>query len=309
MKIHFDLQHYHVNKPAITTGVFDGVHKGHIEIISRLKQAAASIQGESVVVTFWPHPRLVLNLDPSIKLLNTLDEKLSLLEKSGVEHVVVVPFTDKFAKQSSEEFVVNELVNRLNVKHLIVGFNHHFGKGREGNFDLMQSYAHKYGFAVEKLDAQLVDNEKVSSTLIRKALSEGDTDTAASCLGYDYRITGKVVEGNRIGRTIGFPTANIKLNHSFKLIPKEGVYAVEVDIEGKLYPGMLNMGYRPTLEELTPAMSIEVHIIGFEGDLYEKEITLYFKKRIRDEMKFDGIELLKQQLRHDKGEVIKILGV
>lgn len=303
------MQHYQVAKPAITTGVFDGVHKGHIEIISRLKQAATSIQGESVVVTFWPHPRMVLNLDPSIKLLNTLEEKLTLLEKSGVDHVVVVPFTEEFSKQSSEEFVVNELVNKLNVCHLIVGFNHHFGKGREGNFDLMQSYALKYRFTVQKLDAKLVDNEKVSSTLIRKALLEGDIETSGSCLGYNYMITGKVVEGNKLGRTIGFPTANIKLNHNFKLIPKEGVYAVEVDVLGKLYPGMLNMGYRPTVVKNPSTMSIEVHIIGFSGDLYEENITLYFKKRIRDEMKFDGIESLKRQLHRDNGEVIKILGV
>ncbi|MDP4209577.1 MAG: bifunctional riboflavin kinase/FAD synthetase [Bacteroidota bacterium] len=307
MEVHFDYKSYNVENAVVTTGVFDGVHKGHLEILERLKKAASAIHGSPVVITFWPHPRLVLHLDPAIKLLNTLDEKLELLEKAGIEHVVVIPFTEEFSQLSSDDFITKILVEKLNVRHLIVGFNHHFGKGREGDFDQMLTYGERFGFSVEKLEAQIVENEKVSSTLIRKALVSGEVDVASRYLGYDYSITGTVIVGNRIGRTIGFPTANLRINHDFKLIPKEGVYAVNVDVCGIRYAGMLNMGYRPTINANPAPMSIEVHLINFEGDLYEKDITLHFKQRIRDEVKFNGIEALKQQLNADKAAVMKIL--
>lgn len=307
MEVHFDYKSYNVENAVVTTGVFDGVHKGHLEILERLKKAARAIQGSPVVITFWPHPRLVLHLDPAIKLLNTLDEKLELLEKAGIEHVVVIPFTEEFSQLSSDDFITKILVEKLNVRHLIVGFNHHFGKGREGDFDQMLTYGERFGFSVEKLEAQIVENEKVSSTLIRKALVSGEVDVASRYLGYDYSITGTVIVGNRIGRTIGFPTANLRVNHDFKLIPKEGVYAVNVDVCGIRYAGMLNMGYRPTINANPAPISIEVHLINFEGDLYEKDITLHFKQRIRDEVKFSGIEALKQQLNADKAAVMKIL--
>lgn len=308
MKVHHNFDNYIVQQPVITTGVFDGVHKGHVEILERLKKSASKINGESVIVTFWPHPRLVLNQDNSIKLINTLDEKLFLFEKSGIQHVVIIPFTEEFSKLSSHQFMEDIMVNKLKVNHLIVGFNHHFGKGREGNFELMQQYSKQFGFTLEKLDAQLVENEKVSSTLIRNALNDGDVTSANKYLGYNYSITGKVMEGRKIGRTIDFPTANIKVNHDFKLVPKIGVYAVEVTVSGTNYPGMLNIGYRPTVETNSVQVTIEVHLINFNGDLYHKDLTLIFKQRIRNEVKFDSLEQLKQQLNADKAEVIKILG-
>jgi len=308
LKVHHNFDNYIVQQPVITTGVFDGVHKGHVEILERLKKSASKINGESVIVTFWPHPRLVLNQDNSIKLINTLDEKLFLFEKSGIQHVVIIPFTEEFSKLSSHQFMEDIMVNKLKVNHLIVGFNHHFGKGREGNFELMQQYSKQFGFTLEKLDAQLVENEKVSSTLIRNALNDGDVTSANKYLGYNYSITGKVMEGRKIGRTIDFPTANIKVNHDFKLVPKIGVYAVEVTVSGTNYPGMLNIGYRPTVETNSVQVTIEVHLINFNGDLYHKDLTLIFKQRIRNEVKFDSLEQLKQQLNADKAEVIKILG-
>jgi len=309
LKVYYNFEDYHVQKPVVTVGVFDGVHKGHIAILDRVKHSAQEVQGETVIVTFWPHPRLVLNQDVSIKLINTIEEKLQLFEKFGVQHIVIIPFTEEFSKISSQQFIEDILVNKLKVNHLIIGFNHHFGKAREGNFELMNEYSKQFGFTLEKLDAQMVENEKVSSTLIRTSLNNGDIITANKYLGYDYMITGKVVEGKKIGRTIGFPTANILVNQDYKLVPKTGVYAVEVEVSGKRYPGMLNVGYNPTIDPARTKLNIEAHLLNFSGDLYEMDITLLFKQRIRDEIKFEGLDQLKKQLNSDKAEVLKILGV
>ena len=309
MKVYYNFENYHVQKPVVTVGVFDGLHKGHIAILDRVKHSAQEVQGDTVIVTFWPHPRLVLNQDVSIKLINTIDEKLQLFKKFGVQHIVIIPFTEEFSKISSQQFIEDILVNKLKVNHLIIGFNHHFGKAREGNFELMNEYSKQFGFTLEKLDAQMVENEKVSSTLIRTSLNNGDIITANKYLGYDYMITGKVVEGKKIGRTIGFPTANILVNQDYKLVPKTGVYAVEVEVSGKRYPGMLNVGYNPTIDPARTKLNIEAHLLNFSGDLYEMDITLLFKQRIRDEIKFEGLDQLKKQLNSDKAEVLKILGV
>jgi len=309
LKVYYNFENYHVQKPVVTVGVFDGLHKGHIAILDRVKHSAQEVQGDTVIVTFWPHPRLVLNQDVSIKLINTIDEKLQLFEKFGVQHIVIIPFTEEFSKISSQQFIEDILVNKLKVNHLIIGFNHHFGKAREGNFELMNEYSKQFGFTLEKLDAQMVENEKVSSTLIRTSLNNGDIITANKYLGYDYMITGKVVKGKKIGRTIGFPTANILVNQDYKLVPKTGVYAVEVEVSGKRYPGMLNVGYNPTIDPARTKLNIEAHLLNFSGDLYEMDITLLFKQRIRDEIKFEGLDQLKKQLNSDKAEVLKILGV
>jgi riboflavin kinase/FMN adenylyltransferase len=305
LKIHFGYTDYNVPNSVITIGVFDGVHMGHVEIINRLIDLTKKLNGESVVVTFWPHPRLVLKQDASIKLINTLEEKQLLLQKYNIDHLVIIPFTEEFSALSSEEFIRDILVEKLHVRHLVVGFNHHFGRGREGNFDSMQHYAEIYGFDVEKLDAKVVENEKVSSTRIRNALIEGDIKTANSFLGYCYSLTGIIIEGNQIGREIGFPTANVQPDHDFKLLPKEGVYIVEVEFLGKKYPAMLNIGYKPTVNSYPSDLSIEVHIIEFTGDIYRENITIYFHKRLRDEQKFSGVEQLKKQLILDKEETIK----
>lgn len=304
MKIHYDYTGYDAQHAAITIGVFDGVHKGHKEILNRVLEIAKNINGQSVVVTFWPHPRLVLKQDNNIKLINTLEEKQMLLEKHGIDHLIIIPFTENFSQQTSEEFIKNILIDKLHVKHLVVGFNHHFGRDREGNFEQIQKYAQTYQFEVEKLDAKIIENEHVSSTKIRNALGIGDIQTANSFLGYNYSITGSVVDGNKIGRDIGFPTANIQIDHNFKLLPKEGVYVVETEINKQKYPAMLNIGFKPTLNQPEKALSIEAHIIGFADNIYKKSITIYFHKRIRDELKFDNIEQLKNQLFSDKQETI-----
>lgn len=304
MKIHYDYTGYDAQHAAITIGVFDGVHKGHKEILNRILEIAKKIKGQSVVVTFWPHPRLVLKQDNNIKLINTLEEKQMLLEKHGIDHLIIIPFTENFSQQTSEEFIKNILIDKLHVKHLVVGFNHHFGRDREGNFEQIQKYAQTYQFEVEKLDAKIIENEHVSSTKIRNALGIGDIQTANSFLGYNYSITGSVVDGNKIGRDIGFPTANIQIDHDFKLLPKEGVYIVEAEIDQQKYPAMLNIGFKPTLNQPEKSLSIEAHIIGFADNIYKKSITISFHQRIRDELKFENIEQLKNQLFSDKKETM-----
>ena len=307
MKVYSNYIDYKVERPIITIGAFDGVHLGHREILHKLCKTASEKNGESVVLTRWPHPRIVLDQDKSIKLLNTLDEKLALLEIAGVQHTVVLTFTEAFSKLSSTQFIENILVKKLNVAHLIVGFNHHFGKDREGNYDKIAEYAQKFGFTSEKLDAKFVEDEKVSSTLIRHALLQGKVELANTFLGYDYSITGEVVTGDKIGRTIGFPTANIRVNHDFKLIPQNGVYAVVTTIDGKHINGMMNIGVRPTIHA-DAKLSIEVNLFNFSENIYGREITVEFKHWIRNEMKFNSIDQLKQQIVADKEEATKILG-
>lgn len=308
MEVHFDYSNYHVQKAIITTGVFDGVHQGHVALFNRLNEVAKSMQGESVVVTFWPHPQLVLKQNSNTKLLNTLEEKLLLLEKSNIQHVVIIPFTPEFSALSSEDFTSTILVDKLKVCYLIMGYNHHFGRDRQGNFEMMQKFANRFQFQVEKLEAQIVENKSVSATLIRNTLLDGDVEMAGKYLGYDYPMSGRVIEGDKLGRTIGYPTANLKIDHEFKLIPKPGVYAVEVEVSGSRFPGMLNIGYRPTIKTHTLQLSIEVHIINFVENIYGKLITLHFKHKIRNEIKFNGLEELKKQLDDDKSKVVKLLG-
>jgi riboflavin kinase/FMN adenylyltransferase len=307
LKIYTDFRDYRVHKPVITIGAFDGVHKGHVEILKRLKDIAEKVGGESVVLTFWPHPRMVLKQDPEMKLINTLIEKEALLAQNGVQHLIVLPFTDAFSHLSSSDFVTKILVDALNVHTLVVGFNHHFGHDREGNFDSIKQFGDQYGFSVEKLEAQLVENEKVSSTLIRKALLSGDMVAANKYLGYAYCLSGSIVQGNKIGRTIGFPTANIKMEYDYKIIPGLGVYAGFAKVDDEIYPAMVNIGFRPTINSFPRDLSIEAHLLEFSGDIYNKEISLTFMKRIRDEMKFNGLEELINQLKLDKAETIKIL--
>lgn len=307
MRIYYDYKEYSVSKPVITIGAFDGVHKGHVEILKRLNAIANKEGGESVVLTFWPHPRMVLKQDNEIKLINSLKEKEMFLEQNGVQHLVILPFTEEFSHLSSADFVKKILVDALKVKYLVVGYNHHFGHDREGNFDSIQQFAVQYRFSVEKLDAQLVENEKVSSTLIRKALANGDMESATKYLGYSYQLSGTIIEGNKIGREIGFPTANLKVEPEYKIIPCLGVYATLAEVDNHVYQAMVNIGFNPTISNHPQNLSIEAHIIDFSGEIYGKRITLYFKKRIRDEIKFSGLEELKNQLEKDKTETINML--
>ena len=305
--IHTNLNNLNIKKPVLTIGVFDGVHKGHISILTRLKKLAEEKDGESVVLTFWPHPRIVLEKDvDSLRLLNNIDEKKYLLTKTGIDHLIVLPFTKEFSELTACEFIEEYLVKKIRVEHLVVGYNHQFGKDRKAGYDFLSKCAAQFGFKIEKLDAKLVDNDRVSSTKIRGFLQSGELDVANKYLGYDYFISGNVVEGNQIGRKIGFPTANIKIPEPYKQVPKDGVYAVRVKMNGDSYFGMLNIGSRPTIEPVLRTKNIEVHIFGFNKKIYNQTITVSFVKRIRDERKFNSLDELKKQLEQDKIEIKQI---
>ena len=308
VKIHTDINTFDVQKPVVTIGTFDGVHLGHQKVISRLKGITRNHDGESVIFTFYPHPRLVISPDETnLRLLTTLEEKEQLFARSGIDHLIVFPFTKEFSELSYEEFVRDILVNKLHTHCLVVGYDHRFGKNREGGFSYLQKCAKKFGFQIEKLKALLVDESHVSSTLIREALQDGDVARANVLLGYPFSLHGRVVEGKRIGRKIGFPTANIEASDPHKIIPGYGVYAVEVFISGKKNLGMLNIGTRPTFNKNADNRSIEVHIFDFKGDIYHKDITLTFRGKIREERKFNGVEELAEQLKKDKVSALKIL--
>lgn len=284
---------------VVTVGTFDGLHLGHQKIIQRMKELAKENNGETILVTFDPHPRLVVNVNShEIKFINTQKRKFDLLEKLGIDHLIIIPFTKEFAKTSSEDFIKEYLIEGIGAKKLIVGYDHHFGNNREGNYQKLHQLGRKYGFEVEEISAQYIDETAVSSTKIRQALTDGNVKQANKMLGYEYSITGIVIEGNKIGRTIGFPTANIEIEDKYKLIAAGGVYACKVDVNGKQYAGMGNIGTRPTVG--INGLVTEVHIFDFDEDIYGKEITIYFEDRIRDEKKFKDLEELKSQLMKDR---------
>jgi riboflavin kinase/FMN adenylyltransferase len=251
----------------------------------------------------------VLNKDPeNLRYLSSLDEKILLMDKAGIDHFVVIPFTTEFSDLESCQFVKKYLVDIIGIKQLVVGYNHKFGKNREGDFEYLKNCARLYDFGIEKMDSKNLDGVKISSSLIREMLHSGNLDMANEYLGYDYFLQGKVVGGNRIGRKIGFPTANIVPDDSHKLIPRDGVYAVHVEINRKLFPGMLNIGFRPTIETGMTIKTIEVNLFDFKDNIYEQEVFIHFRKRIRDEKKFNGIEQLREQLVLDREIAIEILG-
>jgi len=295
-----------VKNPVVTTGTFDGVHLGHQKIISRLKDVARENNGETVLLTFFPHPRMVLfPEDNDLKLISTQDEKIELLEKYGIDHLIIHPFTKEFSRLTSIEFVRNILVNSIKTKRLVIGYNHHFGRNREGSFEHLKEYGPLYGFEVEEIPAKDIDSIEISSTKIRHALQEGDVKTANSYLGHDFSITGRVVDGKKIGREIGYPTANIFVEDKYKIIPADGVYAVKVRHDNSFYGGMLNIGNNPTVNG--KHKTIEVNIFDFNKDIYEENATIYFIERLRDEVKFNGLEELKDQLAIDKIDSLRIL--
>ena len=300
-----------VKNPVFTTGTFDGVHKGHVKILERLKEIAAKNSGESVLLTFSPHPRTVLFPDDkSLEMINTQEEKIALFEKQGIDHLIIYPFTQEFSRLSSVEFIRDFLVNRIGISTLVIGYDHRFGRNREGSMEQLREFAPIYEFDIVEIPAEFINDVDISSTKIRRALHVGDIKTANSYLGYDYFLGGNVMKGTRIGRSIGFPTANIDIEDKLKLVPEDGVYAVKVDIEQKTFNGMLNIGVRPTInpgKENKRKKSIEVHIFEFEEDIYSKRISVRFKRRIRSEKKFDDIGTLKHQLVIDRNKSIVIL--
>jgi len=308
LKVYTNISDFEIKNSALTIGVFDGVHNGHLSVLGKLKAIAVRDKCESVVFTFWPHPRMVLQTDnANIKLLNTIDEKISLLKKTGIDHLIIFPFTLEFSKLSSCEFISKILAKKLQISKLVIGFNHHFGHNREGSFEDLVKCVEESNLLIERLEPFTVNSTDISSTYIRKALFEGRLSEANNLLGYNYILTGKVVKGSQIGRSIGFPTANIKPDSSFKLIPKDGVYAVKVNYNGNEYNGMLNIGIRPTIKNKAPQKSIEVHIFNFNNVIYNSEISVSFISRVRDEIKFDNINDLKNQLEKDRLHILNIL--
>lgn len=292
----------------VTVGTFDGVHKGHQVLLDRIKNIAREEGGEAVMLTFSPHPRLVLFPDDNdLRLLTTLEEKIELLESSGIDHLIIHPFTPEFSRTTVPEYVSDILVKGIGVRKLVIGYDHHFGRNREGSLENLQAVAPNYGFEVEEIPARMIDDVKVSSTKIRNALLEGNVARANGFLGYPYTLTGMVVRGNEIGRSMGFPTANVEPSEAVKLIPGNGVYAVKVHFEDRIYHGMANIGKRPTVVRETAQRVIEVHIFGFSSDLYGKNLRLTFHGRIRDEVKFEDTEALKAQIEKDATAARQIL--
>ena len=301
MKVHRDLNNFNAHNPVLTIGTFDGVHLGHRKIIARLHDLAASLNGESVIFTFDPHPRkVVAPSETNLRLLTTLDEKIALFEQAGIDHLIVYPFTPEFAKLTYEEFVEQILVGQIHVKSLVVGYDHKFGKGRQGDFDLLKSCADRLDFQIEKLDVLLVNESNVSSTKIREAIQVGDFETANAYLGYPFTIHGMVVEGQRLGRTIGYPTANIDAMDPDKIIPGYGVYAVRVNVRNQTYTGMLNIGSRPTVNHNADHRTVEVNLFDFSDDIYGEPIEVVFYHKLREEQKFASLDALKEQLAQDR---------
>jgi riboflavin kinase/FMN adenylyltransferase len=292
-------------KTIVTIGTFDGVHIGHQKIISQLLNASKNKNETSVLLTFFPHPRMVLQKDSNIKLINTIDEKINLLEKIGLEELIIHPFNREFSRLTALEFVRDILVHKLNISKLIIGYDHHFGKNREGNFEQLLEYGGMFDFEVEEIPAQNINDISVSSSKIRTALIDGDIERANKYLDYNFMLSGKVVAGNNLGSKINFPTANIHIEQDYKLIPKNGVYIVKSIILSVAYFGMLNIGNRPTIDG--KQQTIEVHFFNFDKNIYEENIQIELLKFIRDEEKFESIEALKNQLIEDEITIKNII--
>lgn len=311
MEAHYGYRDLKFINPVITMGVFDGVHLGHRMLLQRVAVEADAAESDSVAVTFDPHPRIVLTGDPShLRFLTDLNERIGLIETTGIKHLVIIKFTEEISRMTAPEFLSEILCRHLGVRHLIAGFNHHFGRRHEGTSDTIQECSHAMGFAVTREKALLINGVPVSSSAIRNLLSDGDVEKAASLLGYDYFINGRVVTGQKIGRDLGFPTANIEPVFEYKLIPRDGVYAVEAEMEGDTakYPAMVNIGTRPTIKGSDGRKTIEAHLINFTGDIYSRMIKLNFRYRLRDEMEFEDIGALAAQIERDRERTIDLLG-
>jgi len=307
MKVYKDIESFTAVKNAVvTTGTFDGLHNGHRVIISRVKQLAKESKGQSVIVTFYPHPQIVLHPEEkNINVLTSQEEKIMLFEQLEIDHLIFIPFTPEFSKLSYTEFIKNILIDKLHVRKLVIGYDHHFGKDRQGELTHLQEYGKKFNFEVEEIGVQKVGEVAVSSTKIRKALLAGDVVKASKFLGYKYFLSGHVVKGESVGRTLGFPTANIEVSDPLKLIPGEGVYVVSVEIGTDHQVGMLSIGTRPTFNGVSQV--IEVNIFNFNRNIYYEALSVHFIEKLRDEVKYDSVEELKEQLLRDKQESEKVL--
>ncbi len=306
MKIFNSIQAFHSNKKTIVTiGTFDGVHVGHKKILERITHSAETLDCESLVLTFFPHPRMVLHENSEMKQLNTIDEKCSLLEMAGIDNLIIHPFDKDFSRLTAEDFVKQVLIEKFNLKKIIIGHDHRFGRNRTANIDDLVVFGKTYGFEVEQISAEEIDDVAISSTKIRNALLEGNTSLATEYLGYNYILTGTVVKGKQLGRTIGFPTANIQIQEDYKLIPKSGVYIVKSTINSKVVFGMMNIGVNPTVDGTS--QTIEIHFFDYNGNLYNQKITIALLQRIRSEQKFKSVEALKDQLAIDKETALSFI--
>lgn len=307
MNVLYDITEFDPQQPVVVTqGTFDGVHLGHQKILKQVAQEAKKIDGISVLLTFYPHPRLVLYPDDNeLKLLSTIEEKIDLVAELGIDYLIIMPFTQELSRLRADEFVRNILLEQLHLSKLIIGYDHRFGRNREGGMQEMRQFAEIYGFELEEISAQDVSESIVSSTKIRQALLNGEVHLAGNYLGTPYVLRGKVEEGLQRGTSIGYPTANLRVNSSFKLIPKNGVYAVWVYIEEKKFHGMLNIGYNPTFED--KKWSVEVHIFDFDQNIYHQDIAIAFVAHTRAEKKFEGTKTLLNQLKEDEREIRAIL--
>lgn len=306
MKIFHSIQDFSTAKKTILTlGTFDGVHFGHKKILERVLQNTEIDKYESLVLTFFPHPRMVLQEKSNIKLLNTISEKIDLLEKIGIQNLVIHPFDESFSRLTAEEFVSSVLVDQFHIHKIIIGHDHRFGRNRTANIDDLIGFGKKYGFEVEQISVQEINEISVSSTKIRTALSKGNMTLANKYLGYDYFLTGTVFKGKQLGRTIGFPTANLEIKEDYKLIPKNGAYIVKSTINQETVYGIMNIGFNPTVSGEN--LSIEIHYFNFNSDLYDQEIAVSILHYIRPEQKFDSVDLLKAQLEKDKNFALAYL--
>jgi len=283
---------------VVTIGTFDGVHIGHQKIINRLINTGKELTLQSVILTFFPHPRMVLQKDSNIKLINTIDERHDILEASGLDSLVIKKFTQEFSRLSAEDFVKDILVEKLNAKKVIIGYDHRFGRNRNADINDLKTFGEVYGFDVEEISAQDIDDVSVSSTKIRSALMKGDITTANAYLGYAFMLTGKVIKGKGLGKELGFPTANIDIEETYKIIPKQGSYVVRSEINNTWIYGMMNIGVNPTVSG--DKETIEIYFFDFDVDIYGKTIKIELLNRIRDEEKFESLEALKHQLNKDK---------
>jgi len=306
MKIHDDISEVTgITQPVVTIGTYDGVHLAHQKIICRLNELAKEVNGESVLITFDPHPRLVLNPDDTIQMINTIEERKTLLDQYGIDHLVLIHFTLAFSELTAMDFVNEILLKGLKPYKLVIGYDHHFGKDREGSIDLLKSMADQLPFEIEEIPRQMIDDATISSTRIREDLLSGEIELANKYLGHPFSLTGSVVIGKQIGTRLGFPTANLAVADKHKIIPGNGIYAVKVKHQAFEHKGMLNIGLRPTLEG--SQRTIEVHIFNFNQDIYQEKLELIFMKRVRSEIKFEDLEALSKQLQKDKEAVEAIL--
>jgi riboflavin kinase/FMN adenylyltransferase len=308
MIIHEGYENLNIISPVVTLGIFDGVHRGHMALLNCLVSRARETGGESVVITFSPHPRLVLEQNNiSFSFLTTMEEKKVLLKNANVDHLIIIEFTIAFSKIPACDFVKDILVEKIGTEHLIIGYDHHFGRKGEGDFNTIKQCSEELDFIVEQVQEYQTEEGAISSSSIREALLKGKVDEANKWLGYSYSVSGTIMEGRKIGRTIGFPTANIKPDYQYKLIPGNGVYAVVVQLDDNLYPGMLSIGSNPTVNTDNRFRSIEVHILNFDKDIYGGKISVSFRKKLRDEKKFDNLEQLTTQMGRDKLDTLQLL--